>query len=265
MTNLRTTRFTGKTALITGASSGIGETMAHLLAEQHCHLVLVARRLQRLEALQEKLVQLHGIKVEVIAADLLVSGAAQDLFEETRARNLTIDILINNAGFGKSGDFLEVGMAAHAQMIQLDITALTELTWLFADDMKRRGGGDILQVASIASFMPTPTFSTYGAAKAYVLNFSQALSRELKPFNINVTALCPGGTLTEFMDVSGQQITGLRTKAMMSSDAVAKAGLEALARRRSTVVPGWLYKISIAALRLIPRSVQARLAAEAMS
>ncbi|MCP5169418.1 MAG: SDR family oxidoreductase [Hahellaceae bacterium] len=260
----RTTRFAGKTALITGASSGIGESMAHLLAAQQCHLILVARRLSRLESLRDKLVQQHGIKVEIIAADLLVPGAAQQVFNETVNRGLRVDVLINNAGFGKNGDFLEVPLESHTQMIQLNITALTEMTYLFAEAMKHQGGGDILQVASIAAFMPTPSFSTYGAGKAYVLNFSEALSRELKPHNIRVTALCPGGTLTEFMDVSGQQITGLRTKAMMTSESVAKAGLKALEKGHSAIVPGWLYKVSIASLRLIPRSLQARLAEDAM-
>lgn len=257
-------QFKGKTALVTGASSGIGEQFARLLAEQGCHLVLVARREERLQALRQELAERHGVQVTVLPADLLQPRAAEALFQRTRELGLEVDVLINNAGFGKNGDFLDFPLETHTQIVQLNVTALTELTHLFASRMKQRGGGYILQVASVAGYLPTPSFTSYGGAKAYVLNFSQALARELKPHGIQVTVLAPGGTQTEFMDIAGNPVTGLRGKAMMSSREVALAGLKGLACGRVTVVPGWLYRFSVAGLRLIPRELQAVIAASAL-
>lgn len=251
--------FQGKTALITGASSGIGESFARQLAEQGADLVLVARRESRLQALAHELGRKHGIKTTVIAHDLSEPGAAQALYEKTQALHLPIDVLLNNAGLAKHSPFLDVSLESHTSMMRVNIDALTELTYLYGKDMVARKQGNILLVSSIAGFVPVPQFSTYAASKAYVLSLGKALYNEWKKSNVNVTVLCPGGTLTEFMDVSGQDIKGIRTLAMMSSDSVAKAGLNGMLRNKNVVVPGWLYKVSMASMRLVPTGLQAAL------
>ena len=168
-----------------------------------------------------------------------------------------MDILINNAGLGKHGDFLEMPLAHHHQMINLNIIALNDLTHFYGQDMARQGEGYILLVASIAGFLPVPRFSTYAATKNYVLALGEALGKELKDKGVTVTTLCPGGTLTEFMDVAGQEIDGIRSMAMMTSEEVAATGLKAMSRKKRVIVPGWIYKIGIASLRLFPRRLQA--------
>ncbi|MDX1694439.1 MAG: SDR family oxidoreductase [Ketobacteraceae bacterium] len=249
--------FKGKTALITGASSGIGESFARLLAAAGANLVLVARREERLQALARELASGYGIETEVIPRDLGVPGAATELYRQIEERGLIIDILINNAGFGIQGDFLDAPLESHHQTINVNVMALHDLTWLFARDMVGRGSGQILLVASIAAFMPVPRFTTYAATKAYVLNLGDSLAKELAPRGVKVTTLCPGGTATEFFEHSGQEFGRWRALAMMSSDSVAKAALEGLVRGRHVVVPGLLYKLSLLMLRLVPRRLQA--------
>lgn len=250
-------RLTGKTALITGASSGIGETMARQLAALNCPLILVARRVDRLEKLKLELEQQHNIPVTTLSIDLSVAGSAQVLYEQCQKKGLQVDILINNAGFAKHGVMLDIPLAAHQEMIQLMVTTLTELTYLFGQDMKQRQSGYILLVSSLLGFLPGPQFATYAAIKAYALNLADSLVREFKPEGIHITALCPGGTATEFMEVSGQKIEGIRSLAIMSSDSVARSGLTALAKGKGNVVPGILYKFSVFGLRFIPRNLQA--------
>ncbi|MCG8613341.1 MAG: SDR family oxidoreductase [Pseudomonadales bacterium] len=249
-------QYSGKTALITGASSGIGASFAKLLARSGANLILVARREERLQSLAKDLIAEFGIQTTIIGIDLGTAQAAHQLYEQTQALGLTIDILINNAGMGTHGDFLATEHAQHHQMINLNIIALSDLTYLYARDMAKQGSGQILLVASIAGFLPVPRFATYAATKAYVLTLGESLAKELKGQGITVTTLCPGGTLTEFMDVSGQKIDGIRNLAMMSSDSVAKSGLNALSRRQQVIIPGWLYKIGIFSLRLLPRPIQ---------
>ncbi len=249
--------FHNKTALITGASSGIGESFARQLAAAGCHLILVARREDKLLALKQELEHSAGIRVQVISQDLAQPGSATELFNKTQALQLPVDLLINNAGFAQHGYLLDVPMPVHSQMIQLMVTTLTELTWLYAADMKQRGGGHILLVSSLLGFLPGPQFASYAGSKAYVLNFAESLARELRPHKIHISALCPGGTATEFMDVSGQKIEGLRTLAIMSSDSVARAGLKGVIKGRASVVPGLLYKASVFGIRFIPRQLQA--------
>lgn len=250
-------RLSGKTALITGASSGIGETMARQLAALSCPLVLVARRTERLESLKHELEQKHGITVTTISTDLSVAGSAQDLYDQCKALNIQVDILINNAGFAKHGHMLDIPLPVHQEMVQLMVTTLTELTYLFGQDMRQRKDGYIMLVSSLLGFLPGPQFATYSAIKAYALNLADSLVREFKQDNVRITALCPGGTATEFMDVSGQEIDGMRSLAMMSSESVSRSGLKALAKGRGNVVPGILYKFAVLGLRLVPRNVQA--------
>jgi len=250
-------RLTGKTALITGASSGIGETMARQLAALSCPLVLVARRTDRLESLKHELEQTYNISVITLSVDLSIAGSAQSLYDQCQAQGVKVDILINNAGFAKHGYMLNIPLSVHQKMIQLMVTTLTELTYLFGQDMRQRKEGYILLVSSLLGFLPGPQFATYAAIKAYSLNLADSLVREFKHDNIRITALCPGGTATEFMDVSGQKIEGMRNLAIMSSDSVARSGLKALAKGQGSVVPGLLYKLSVLGLRLVPRSLQA--------
>ena len=247
----------GKTVLITGASSGIGKSFAQLLAAEGANLILVARREERLKEIASELATAYSISVEVIAKDLGQAGSAQALYDEVQGRGLSVDTLINNAGIGKQGDYLDESLESHHQVMQLNVISLNDLTYLFAQDMVAKGSGNILLVASIASFMPIPKFATYAATKAYVLTLGESLAAELKDKGVIVTTLCPGGTLTEFMENSGQQIDGLRNLAMMSSDQVAQEGLTALQKGKRVIVPGWLYKFSIAGLRLVPRRLQA--------
>lgn len=249
--------YSGKTALVTGASSGIGKSFAHLLASAGANLVLVARREDRLKELAEDLKNQYGTNVTIIAKDLGTPGSAESLYQDTLSKGLDIDLLINNAGMGKHGEFIEEPLESHHQMINLNVLALNDLTHFYSKEMVAKGSGEILLVASIASFMPIPKFATYAATKAYVLTLGESLAAELKPKGVTVTTLCPGGTLTEFMEISGQQIDGLRSLAMMTSDDVAKIGLSALRRKRRVVVPGMLYKVSIASLRMVPRRLQA--------
>ena len=231
--------FQHKTALITGASSGIGEAFAEQLAQQQCNLVIVARRQDRLDSLKEKLEKHHGIKVTVI-----------------KTLGIDVDILINNAGIGHHGAFLDVPAAQHLSMLAINIHALTELTHLFASDMKARGqGGAILLVSSIAAFTPIPQFATYAASKAYVLSLGQALNKELKNDHIGVTVLAPGGVATEFMAASGQHIDDWRTKAIMTAEAVARESLDALAKGKAVIVPGLLNKASSLFLAHAPNAV----------
>ena len=251
--------FSGKTALVTGASSGIGESFARILAKSGANLILVARREDRLNSLSETLRADFNVKVEVIAKDLALPNASEALYQQTSAMGIQVDILINNAGLGTHGDFLDMPLAKHHQMINLNIIALNDLTHFYGQDMAKRGEGSILLVASIAGFLPVPRFSTYAATKSYVLALGEALGHELKRKGVTVTTLCPGGTLTEFMDVAGQEIEGIRSLAMMTSEKVAQTGLDALSSKKRVIVPGWLYKIGIGSLRLFPRRLQALL------
>jgi len=253
------TKFTGKTALVTGASSGIGESITRQLAETGCNLILVARREDKLNELKQELEDKHEITITTISHDLATPEAGQQLYQKTQSMGLNVDILINNAGYAKHGPFHDTPLETHIHMMGLLTTTLTELTYLYSQDMKKQREGYILLVASIAGFMPIPQFSTYAASKAFVLSLGESLSKELSAFGINVTTLCPGGTATEFMDVSGQNITGLRSHAIMTSDAVAKSGLKALSKGKTVIVPGLLYKISMASLRAVPRGLQAKI------
>ena len=250
-------QFKNKTALVTGASSGIGDSFARQLAQAGANLILVARREARLKALADSLERNYGVSVQVIARDLSLPNAGVELYEHIQTLGLTVDALFNNAGLGTQGDFLDASPEQHHQMINVNVVTLHDLTWHFARDMADRGSGYILLVGSIASFMPVPRFTTYAATKAYVLTLGESLAKELQDKGVTVTTLCPGGTTTEFMEHSGQQIDGLRTLAMMSSDSVARAGLKGLLKKQRVVVPGLLYKFSIASLRLVPRRMQA--------
>ncbi|PKX81496.1 short-chain dehydrogenase [Pectobacterium peruviense] len=224
--------------LITGASSGFGEEFARQYAAQGKSLILVARRLNKLELLAAELRERFNIDVMVEQADLSVITAISDLHSRLREQNIVVDILINNAGHGLQGSFLDQPLDDALDMINLDIASLTAMTRLFAEDMRVRRKGHILMVASLLSYQGVKNFAVYSAAKAYVLRFSDALHRELKNDGIIVTALCPGMSDTGFATVANQKITPLLKGAMMQPKPVVQAGIRALQAGRMSVVPG---------------------------
>jgi len=199
---------TAITALVTGASSGIGLEMARLLAGQNCNLVLVSRRGDELERVAAELSTRHGVRADAIAADLGDAGAARRVFDQVRARGIRVDWLINNAGVGIYGDHTALDTATLENMLRLNVLALAELCSLFGADMRERRSGRILNIASTAAYQPSPYFAAYGASKSFVLNFSEALSKELEDYGVSVSCLSPGPTDTSFfaaVDAAGVQ------------------------------------------------------------
>ncbi len=218
----------GNTALITGASSGIGESLARLHAARGGDLVLVARRKERLEALATELAAAHGIAVTILVEDLAAEGAAERVFAATEAAGLEIDVLVNNAGFGGHGKFHERDLAQDRAMMQVNMIALVELTHLFVQGMVRRGSGQILHVASTAGFMPGPLQAVYYATKAFVISFSQAIAEELSGTGVTSTALCPGAVDTEFVTAGDLEGAALFQKPGASPESVAACGYDAM-------------------------------------
>ena len=242
----------GKTALITGASYGIGTAFARALAESGTHLILTARSADRLESLADELRRQHNVRVTIIAADLNNAGAPQFIFTETQRQDLTVDLLINNAGFGAVGDFASQSLEKQLEMIQVNVTALVALTHLYLPAMLARRNGHILNVASTASFQGVPYLATYAATKSFILNFSEGLWAETKPYGVTVTALCPGSTESNFHAVAGSERSN---HPKQSAEAVVEAGLQALAQGRSHVVSGWNNKLMVWMERFVPRQV----------
>ncbi|MCK5883555.1 MAG: SDR family oxidoreductase [Bacteriovoracaceae bacterium] len=250
-----------KWALITGASSGLGVDFSHILARLGINLVIVARRQDRLEKLKETLKKEYNIKVEVIVMDLSNTGAGYELFDLLLLKEIRIDYLINNAGFGIYGQQVESDLSKIDEMMRLNMITLTELCHFFGKDMASRNGGRILNVASLASFQPCPGYASYAATKSYVLNFTQALGHELRDKNVTATALCPGLTETEFMEVAGQGLSIYSKFAIMKSFPVANAGIKAMFAGKQFVVPGFMNKFNVILLRLVPRSLYPKLVA----
>jgi short-subunit dehydrogenase len=249
-----------KTALITGASSGIGETFARELAAKKNNLVLVARSQDKLASLATELSAKYDIKTEVISQDLTELAAGQKVFDAVQAKGLVIDLLINNAGFGDYGAFSDRPLDKQIAMVQLNITAVVELTGLFLPQMQQRGDGAIINVSSIAGFQPIPYMSVYAATKAFILNYTEALWAENKDKNNNVKILvvCPGPTESEFYNRADfpDSATGLNSTTMAKSEKVVQESLQALEKDRSTVVAGGFTNQIIANLpRFVPRDL----------
>ena len=247
---------TNKTALITGASSGIGLQFAKLHAHYGGDLILVARRYERLLALKEELENTFNIRVAIFAIDLSKPGAAEKLYLNVTEQKLQVDYLINNAGFGDFGYFHKTDWEKDEQMINLNIMALTQLTKLFVSDMIKRGSGKILNVASTAAFMPGPLMAIYFASKSYVLAFSEAVANELKGTGVSLTALCPGPTESEFQDAANMEESMLfkRSKVATSED-VAKYGYNQMIKGKVVAIEGAINKFSIFASRFVPKNV----------
>jgi len=245
---------TNKTwVLITGASSGFGAEFARQYAAQGHAMVLVARRLERLRALAEALRQQYGIEVMVEQVDLADLAAVTGLRERLRERGIAIDILINNAGHGLQGAFLDGPLDAALAMVQLDVASLTAVTHVFAQEMRTRKRGGILLVASLLAYQGVENFAVYAAAKAYVLRLAEALHRELKPHGVRVTALCPGMSDTGFAGVAQQTLTPALKRLMMQPAPVVRAGIRALQAGRISVVPGWANKAVVLLTWATPR------------
>jgi hypothetical protein len=223
-------------ALITGASSGIGEALAHEFARRKSDVVLVARSANKLRALADELTRTHGITATVVGADLTTPGATMRVVDATQAVG-RLDVLVNNAGFATFGPFAENKLDDELEEIRLNVEALTDLTKRFLPEIIA-AKGKILNVASTAAFQPGPVMAVYYATKAYVLSFSEALWYELRPMGVQVTCLCPGPTKTGFQSRAGQEGVRLLEVGLMSAEAVAAAGVNGLFRGRRLVVPG---------------------------
>ena len=244
--------------LVTGASSGIGREIARVLASEKRNLILVARDGARLEALATEL-RARAISVEVMAFDLSAQQAADTLVATIHERGLTVDVLVNNAGFGVFGRYDQTALDDEQQMVDLNVTALTRLTKLLLPAMRTRGAGRILNLASIAGFLPGPNMAVYYATKAYVLSYSQALTEELRATGITVTALCPGLTESGFVDKAGMQSSVLvKGKRLPTSREVAVFGVAAMHRGEAVAIHGWRNRLLATGLRLLPRSLVTR-------
>jgi len=246
------------TALITGATSGIGLEMARQLAARKVELVLVARRAAELEKLKRQLEVAHGVTVTTLVADLSVAGAAAGVFEEVRRRGITVDWLINNAGVGLYGEHAELDPATVASMLQLNIVSVCDLSHRFGAEMRGRRSGRILNIASTAAYQPAPYFAAYGASKAFVLNFSEALAKELEDFGVTVSCLSPGPTQTAFFDgVDAKGISVGYFEARDDAAAVAGMGIDLMLRGGLSQIVGTRNYLRAFSARIAPRSVVA--------
>ncbi len=250
--------YQGKTALITGASSGIGKVFAEALAARGTHLVLTARSEDKLRALADGLAAQHGIRAETIVADLSREGAPQQIYAEIQQRGLSVDLLVNNAGFGTYGLFAEESHAKQHAEVTVNVTAVVDLSHLFLGPMLQRGEGGIINVASTAAFQPLPYMAVYAATKAFVLSFSEALWAEYRKQGVRVLALCPGPVDTAFFDAVGSREPAVGV--MVTPEKVVEVGLRALERGKCSVIPQWQTFLLAQVPRLVPRSLVVRIA-----
>jgi hypothetical protein len=248
-----------KTALITGASSGIGLDFARLFAEGGYNVVLVARGQEKLEALAQELAGPYGVRAVAVPADLADAASAKRVMERVAAEGLQVDVLINNAGYASYGPFAQTDLEDEVKMIQVNVTALTALSKAVLPGMLERKQGRILNVASTAAFQPGPLMAVYYATKAYVLSFSEALAEEVRGTGVSVTCLCPGPTKTGFQARAKMEESKLVAgKDIMDSLTVARAGYEALHRGQTVTIPGVMNKLLAQSVRLMPRGAVAR-------
>jgi len=250
----------GKWALVTGASAGIGVALARELAAGGTNLVLTARRKDRLEKLAQEMSSAHKIGVEIFAADLAQTDAPQQIFAYTQAKKINVDLLINNAGFGAYGAFAKVETQRLLDMVQVNCGAVVHLTRLYLPQMLKQRRGDVLILASTASFQAVPFISTYAATKAFDLLFAEGLAEEVKPHGVRVCALCPGSTESEFHEVAGQSGLAAARKNRETAEKVARVGLQALAAGKSYVISGTGNYLGAHSQRLVPRGVVTRIA-----
>jgi short-subunit dehydrogenase len=244
----------GKTALVTGGSSGIGLEIAKLLAADGYSLVLVARSKPDLQRVAKGLSIAYGVSVLALSSDLSRPDAPQEIYSQLNKKGITVDVLVNNAGFGQFGTFIELDEKTQLEMIEVNITALTKLTKLFLPQMVQRGRGRVLNLASTAAFQPGPLMAVYYASKAYVLSFSQAIGNELAGTGVTVTALCPGPTGTGFATRAGLRQSKLFSALSVStSKDVAVAGYRAMLKGEPVVIVGFKNKALNFLQRFLPR------------
>lgn len=243
-----------KWALVTGASSGIGTEFARLLAERGYAVVLSARREDRLETLAAELRREYGVQTLVIAQDLAEPTAATNLYEEIARTGITLEVLVNNAGFGLWGKFEETPWERERAMIDLNVRVLVELTKRFLPGMVQRHSGRVLNVASTAAFQPGPLMAVYFATKSFVLSFSEAINEELRGTGVNVTTLCPGPTQSEFFEAAEAGDKQLSKGKLPSAREVAALGIDAMFAGKRTVVHGFANRMLVLLGRLSPRS-----------
>ena len=246
-----------RTALITGASGGLGDALAHVFAQQGWSLILAARSGDKLAALAQNLEQANGVPVTTVVQDLSQPGGADEVYEQVRRAGLTVDALVNNAGMIAYGPFVETDWGREAETIALNLSALTRLCKLFLPDMAARGSGYILNVGSTGSFVPGPLNAVYCATKAYVLSLSDALAEELGGTGVSVTCLCPGVTKTALQSKADMDVRLMHRGAMDAED-VARQGYKALMAGRRVVVPGLANQMQTLSARLLPRRAVTR-------
>jgi short-subunit dehydrogenase len=255
----------GHRAVITGASSGIGKEYANQLASLGADLVIAARRIDRLESLAEEIRKSHKVQVDCIQIDLCSANASDLLYQKATENGKKVTLLINNAGIGNYGAFLDFAISDHKNTLQVNTVVPTETTYLFAKHMLSHGKESyIVNVASIAAFQPVGYFTVYSGSKGYIRYFSETVAFELRKSPIHVMCLCPGGTYTEFFEHSGQKITSSGHSAMMSVESVVQLAIRAMLNKKTVFVPGVLNKLACFFPRLIPRNLGLFLAFKTM-
>lgn len=252
--------WSGKWALVTGASAGIGKALAVELAKGGANLVLTARRRDRLEALARELAATHGVKTEIVVVDLAQPVAPEELFRFTRDKGLQVQLLVNNAGFGQYGELQAVETVRLLEMVQVNCGAVLHLTRLFLPQMVARRSGDVLIVASTAAFQAVPYISTYAATKVFDLFLAEGLAEEMKPYGVRVCALCPGTTESEFHELAGHPAHSKGRE--QTAETVARNGLQAMVAGKSYLISGLGNYLGAHGQRLVPRRFVTRIAAK---
>ncbi|MEK4366607.1 SDR family NAD(P)-dependent oxidoreductase [Paenibacillus sp. FSL R5-0473] len=248
-----------KTVLITGVSGGIGKELADRFAKGGHHIVLVARSEGKIQDLAQEYQKKYGIQATVIAKDVAAPGVPQEIYNELKEKGIVVDYLVNNAGFGLFGTFMETDMEQEVNMIDVNIKALTVMTKLFLPDMIQRGHGGVMNVASLVGFFPGPMMSVYYATKAYVLSFTEALENEVNGTGVTVTALCPGLTSTGFVDRSGMGVSKMLQGPIMEAGQVAEEGYRGFLRGKTLIMPGARNRFIAFMPRLLPRKMMTRI------
>lgn len=251
-----------KIVLITGASSGIGWALAHVFAEHTFDVIVIARRRDRLQELKSKLEGTYGVRVWPMVCDLAQSNAAERIYQEVQSLDLPVEILVNNAGFGSFGAFYDIPYKILSDMAQVNIMSLMQLTRLFVPGMLQRRSGHILNVGSLAGFVPGPWMSVYFASKAFVLSFSEALAEELEGSGVKVKVICPGPVQTEFQAVAYSGDKWMRVhQGIPSAEEVARFAYQAMQTRKVVAIPGKVNPFLPIVTRLLPRKIMTHLVA----
>ncbi|MBX9809294.1 SDR family oxidoreductase [Candidatus Gracilibacteria bacterium] len=243
-------------ALITGASSGIGLEFARIFAQDGIHLILVARSIEKLESIKSELQKHHKIDIHVIGLDLSKTESIHTLAQYTQDKKLEVEYLINNAGFGDYGEFIKTDLERNTDMIELNITALTSLSRIYAEKMVKNGSGKILNVASTAAFQPGPNMAVYFATKSFVLNFSLALSEELKGSGVTITTLCPGPTESNFQNQANAKGINIFKGKIPTSHEVATYGYKQMLKGNKIAIHGIMNSIKAFSVKFLPYSIQ---------